>query len=250
MPALAMCVCTTSGLSRRISRTMLRQRHQVVERADLAAERGQQDRLDGVRAGEVEHVALVRRRRAGHQRRAEDGAVVERARQQDGVDGRAADIEPRDRAQHANRRRHAGYSTGRQFVSRFELTTTATARVTSRSRAALRLRLHPSRAPGRSPSPCGFLIVGRAGAATPSASISAVALERLLGLIVASLLAIAASVGLRRIERPTGLAGRHCRRRAAGRRVGHLGHRPRRLPRHARRATRRRLSTRSSGWST
>jgi hypothetical protein len=52
--------------------------------------------------------------------------------------------------------------------------------------------------------PCGFLIVSALVGYTFSLD-QRVALERLLGLVVASLLAVAACVGLRRLERPTGL---------------------------------------------
>ncbi len=52
--------------------------------------------------------------------------------------------------------------------------------------------------------PCGFLIVGALAGYTFSLD-QRVALERLLGLVVASLLAGAACVGLRRVEHPTGL---------------------------------------------
>jgi hypothetical protein len=52
--------------------------------------------------------------------------------------------------------------------------------------------------------PCGFLIVGAVIGYAFTLD-QRVALERLVGLIAASVLAIVASVGLRRVERPTGL---------------------------------------------
>jgi hypothetical protein len=52
--------------------------------------------------------------------------------------------------------------------------------------------------------PCGFLIIG--GFIGYASSLDQrVALERLLGLVAASVLAVFASIGLRRVERPTGL---------------------------------------------
>ncbi|MBV9327457.1 MAG: O-antigen ligase family protein [Chloroflexi bacterium] len=81
--------------------------------------------------------------------------------------------------------------------------TTASAQVASRPRALIVTGVSVADA-WPLIVPCGFLIVGALIGYAFSLD-QRVALERLLGLIAASLLAIGASIGLRRVEQPAGL---------------------------------------------
>ena len=69
----------------------------------LAAERGQDDRLHRACLRQVEHVAFVWRGVTGYQRGLKLRPVVERPREQDGVNGRATDIQAGDHAQDLDR---------------------------------------------------------------------------------------------------------------------------------------------------
>ncbi len=240
-----------SGRMRRSTPHQLDESKRVVGRVELAAELGQHQRGYAVGRGKVPEIALVGRGRAADQRRAE-GGVVQGFGQQNGVDGRTADVEPGNDAHHAHGDggeawRHAARvyeshsaapcgSSPHTILTRTVKVAYGPVQVrpdTAPPRLGVAAR--PLRLGGGAPIVVPFaLLVAGALVGLPFTLDAPVAWQRLIGLLVAGAIALLTLPWLRRPGNAEARLRDRDRRLGRRRAVGNRGGRPGRLPGRAR----------------